>query len=94
MWREVHYFVKYCGVSPEYALYSATLGNARIVGIDGETGSIDAGKSADFIVCASNPLEDFSVLRNLDLVVFRGRAFPKPRIKKNQKVEQELNKWL
>ena len=94
MWREVHYFVKYCGVSPEYALYSATLGNARIVGIDGETGSIEAGKSADFIVCASNPLEDFSVLRNLDLVVFRGRAFPKPRIKKNQKVEQELDKWL
>ncbi len=94
MWRELHYFVKYCGVSPSFALYTATLGNARIVGIDNETGSIEAGKSADFIVCNSNPLNDFSVLRDLDLVVFRGRAFPKPKIKKNLKVEKELDKWL
>lgn len=94
MWRELNYFVKYCGVSPAFALYTATLGNARIVGIDSETGSIEPGKSADFIVCADDPLEDLSALRNLELVVMKGRAFTHPRIRKNKMIEKELDKWL
>ncbi|MBQ1358023.1 MAG: amidohydrolase family protein [Oscillospiraceae bacterium] len=94
MWRELNYFVKYCGVSPAFALYTATLGNARIVGIDFETGSIEPGKSADFIVCADDPLEDLSALRNLELVVMKGRAFTHPRIRKNKMIEKELDKWL
>ena len=94
MWRELNYFVKNCGVSPAFALYTATLGNARIVGIDSETGSIEAGKSADFIVCADDPLEDLSSLRRLELVVVRGRAFSRPRIRKNRMIERELDKWL
>ena len=94
MWRELNYFVKYCGVSPAFALYTATLGNAGIVGIDSETGSIEPGKSADFIVCADDPLEDLSALRNLELVVMKGRAFSRPRIRKNKMIEKELDKWL
>ena len=94
MWRELNYFVKYCGVSPAFALYTATLGNARIVGIDSETGSIEPGKSADFIVCADDPLEDLSALRNLELVVMKGRAFTHPRIRKNKMIEKELDKCL
>ena len=42
MWRELCYFVKYCGVTPAFALHTATLLNARLAGIDGETGSIEA----------------------------------------------------
>ena len=94
MWREINYFVKYCGVSPTYALHTATLGNAKIVGIDGETGSIEAGKSADFIVCENNPLEDLSSLRNLQMVVFRGKVYDHPKIKKMKNVEQELDRWI
>ena len=37
MWRELCYFVKYCGVTPAFALHTATLLNARLAGIDGET---------------------------------------------------------
>ncbi|MBQ8995502.1 MAG: amidohydrolase family protein [Oscillospiraceae bacterium] len=94
MWREINYYVKYCGVSSTYALHTATLGNAKIIGIDNETGSIEPGKSADFIVCKENPLEDLSRLRQLELVVFRGKAYEHPKIKKMQKVENELDKWL
>ena len=94
MWREINYFAKYCGVSPTYALHTATLGNAKIVGIDGETGSIEAGKSADFIVCENNPLEDLSSLRNLQMVVFRGKVYDHPKIKKMKNVEQELDRWI
>lgn len=50
MWRELKYFTKYVGVTPEFALYTATLGNAEIAGLDAITGSIEAGKSADILV--------------------------------------------
>ena len=64
MWRELCYFVKYCGVTPAFALHTATLLNARLAGIDGETGSIEAGKAADLIVCAKDPLADLGCARS------------------------------
>ncbi len=94
MWREVNYFVKYCGVSPAFALHTATMVNASIAGVEKETGSIEPGKSADFIVCASDPLEDLSALRKLELVVCRGRAYNHPRIRKYKKAEVELDKFI
>mgnify|MGYP002515645562 FL=1 len=69
MWRELCYFVKYCGVTPTFALYSATLLNAKLAKIDNITGSIEVGKCADMIVCEKNPLEDLSVLRKLYAVM-------------------------
>ena len=47
MWRELNHFVKYCGVTPAFALYSATKLNARLAGIGDVTGSIEAGKQAE-----------------------------------------------
>lgn len=94
MWREVNYFHKYCGVSTQFALYTATLGNAKILGIDDITGSIEAGKSADFIVCEENPLEDLTVLRKLSYVVAQGRAIKNPKIRKMKEVEEELDKFI
>ena len=49
-WRELCYFHKYCGVSNRFALYTATLRNAQLAGVEDVTGSIEPGKSADFIV--------------------------------------------
>ena len=49
MWRELHYFERNVGVSPEYALYTATPNNAQILGIADETGNIDVGKCADML---------------------------------------------
>lgn len=94
MWREVNYFHKYCDVSTTFALYTATLGNARIAGLDHITGSIEPGKSADFIVCRKNPLEDLTALRNLSLVVAQGRAIPNPKVKKMLQVEKQLDHYL
>ena len=41
---------------------SATLNGAEALGIDNETGSIEIGKSADFVIVEENPLENFKVL--------------------------------
>lgn len=94
MWREVNYFVKYCGVTPAFALYTATKLNAQIAGVGDVTGSIEPGKSADMIVCRENPLESITALRDLSMVIIRGKKLKKIAIKKMAKVETELDKFL
>ena len=93
-WRELCYFHKYCGVSNRFALYTATLRNAQLAGIDDVTGSIAPGKSADFIVTRENPLEDLRALQHLELVVCRGRAVEKPSPKRRKEVDALLDPYL
>ena len=94
MWRELNHFVKYCGVTPAFALYSATKLNARLAGIGDVTGSIEAGKRADLIVCTNDPLKSPSALRTLDMVISGGYRIDKPQVKKMPEVERELDKFL
>ncbi|MDO5331992.1 MAG: amidohydrolase family protein [Bacillota bacterium] len=91
MWRELFYYTKYCHVSNAFALYSATLLNAKIAGIDNETGSVDVGKSADLIVTKENPLENIKTLRNVTKVVFKGDIIDNPNVKKMPFVEECLD---
>ena len=94
MWRELNHFVKYCGVTPTFALYSATKLNARLAGIGDVTGSVEVGKQADLIVCTDDPLKSPSALRTLDMVVKGGYRIDKPQVKKMPEVERELDKFL
>ena len=94
MWRELNHFVKCCGVTPAFALYSATKLNARLAGIGDVTGSIEAGKQADLIVCTDDPLKSPSALRTLDMVVKGGYRIDKPQVKKMPEVERELDNFL
>lgn len=92
MWREVRYFHTFCGVSNAFALHTATLGNAKIAGIDGVTGSLTPGKSADLIVTAQNPLDNLEALRHVSMVTMRGKLFREPAVKKMPDCERELDK--
>ena len=94
-WRELYYFQKLMEVTPEKTLYLATLGNARIAGIDNETGSIEIGKSADLIVIRDNPFKNkFKNLSNPALVMIKGKAILNPHIKKNSDVEKVFEKIM
>ena len=94
MWRELQYFHNFCGVSRTYALHTATLGNARIAGIAEETGSIEPGKAADFLITAGNPLEDLRALRKPNMVVARGVRITHPSVKKYVEIEHALDSLL
>lgn len=93
-WREPLLFQKYCGVSNAFALYTATLGNAKIAKIDNVTGSLEVGKAADMIAVEKNPLEDLHALRDVKLVVARGKRYDQPKVKRDPQVEEELDKFM
>ncbi len=93
-WRELCYFHKYTGVSNTFALYTATKRSAELAGIGDATGSIEVGKCADMIVTKENPLDNLAALRNVDMVIARGRMIDKPKVKINKLVEQELDRFL
>ena len=50
------------GFHPLEIIRSATLNGAEALGISDETGSIEIGKSADFVIVEENPLQNLKVL--------------------------------
>ena len=94
MWRELAYFKKFVGVSASFAIHTATLGNAKIAGIDKETGSIEVGKCADMLIVSENPLDDLTVLRNPYMVVGNGNVIKEPKIDKISVIEEALDSQL
>lgn len=95
MWRELCYFVKYCGVTPAFALHTATLLNARLVGIARRDRLHRGGpRQRDLIVCAKDPLAGSLALRTLSMVIKDGYRVEHPAPKKLPEVERELDKFL
>lgn len=93
-WREVYYFHKYCGVSTAFALHTATLKNAQILGLGDKTGSIEAGKDADMIVLENNPLDDLTALRDVKNVIIGGEFVNDMKIKRITSIDKELDKIM
>ena len=93
-WRELCCYHKYIGASNRDSLHAATLGNAKIVGIDSETGSIEKGKSADMIVVRDNPLDDLSALRNVSMVIMKGKRIHNPKVKRMKEVDVLFDRYL
>ena len=61
------------GMSPGDVIVAATGTSAEFMGAD-DLGTIEAGKSADFIVLDANPLDDITNTRAISAVYLRGAA--------------------
>ena len=61
------------GMSPADVIVAATGTSAAFVGAD-DLGTIEPGRSADFIVLDANPLDDITNTRAIDAVYLRGAA--------------------
>ena len=70
--REAEYYVE-AGMTDLQALRAATIEPARMLGVEGEVGSIEVGKAADLVAVASDPTRDISALRDIRMVVKGGR---------------------
>jgi imidazolonepropionase-like amidohydrolase/Tol biopolymer transport system component len=63
------------GMTPMAALRTATINSARYLGLDGDLGSIEAGKLADIIVMERNPLEDIRHTESIRYTMINGRLY-------------------
>jgi DNA-binding beta-propeller fold protein YncE len=68
------------GLSPSEAILVATRNSAEIFGLD-DLGTIDAGKSADFLVLDANPLDDIRNTRRISGVYLRGKRIDRARLR-------------
>ena len=93
-WRELYYFHKFVGVSNAFALNTATSRSAELAGLGDVTGTVAAGKCADLIVTAENPLDDLRALRHVEQVMARGRLYAHPKFRERKNVTAELDKFL
>ncbi len=70
---EFELMVRY-GMTPAEAIKAATVNAADLLGLASEIGTIEPGKSADFIAVAGDPLADVTVLKRVDFVMARGEV--------------------
>lgn len=61
------------GLKPQQIIHATTRNAAIHLGLEEELGTIEPGKIADLIIVEGDPLKDLAVLKNVDLVVQRGK---------------------
>jgi imidazolonepropionase-like amidohydrolase len=72
--RELELYVQ-AGMTPMEAIQSATIVSARAMKLDGDSGTVQAGKRADLILVNGDPLANIGDLRKVAKVVANGRMY-------------------
>lgn len=73
-WRAIELLVE-AGLTPVEAIQVATYNGARLLKIEAQTGSIEAGKAADLVVVAGDPSRDISDIRKAETVFVDGVGY-------------------
>jgi imidazolonepropionase-like amidohydrolase len=71
--KEFDFMVQY-GMKEMDAIHSATVVTADLFGIADEAGTLEPGKLADVIAVNGNPLDDISVLHDIEFVMKSGKV--------------------
>jgi imidazolonepropionase-like amidohydrolase len=74
--REFVLMVKY-GMTPVAVLQADLLNGAKLLGWEGQIGSLEAGYLADVIAVAGDPIEDISTLQSVSFVMKGGAIYKK-----------------
>jgi imidazolonepropionase-like amidohydrolase len=72
--RELELYVK-AGFTPMEAIQAATLVPARVMKMENEVGTVEAGKRADLIILDRNPLEEIRNIRSIKTVITGGHMY-------------------
>jgi imidazolonepropionase-like amidohydrolase len=71
LYREIELYAQ-AGFTPMEAIQAATIVPARVMGLDNELGTVEAGKRADVILLDANPLESIHNIRKVEFVITNG----------------------
>jgi len=63
------------GLRPMDVLVAATRGGATAMGVEQETGTVEAGKAADLLVLAADPTKSASAFRTVETVIRAGTVY-------------------
>ena len=74
--REYELMVKY-GMTPVAALQAGLLNGAKLLGWDGQIGSLKTGYYADIIAVPGDPLQDITALQKVAFVMKGGVVYKK-----------------
>ncbi|WP_416294561.1 amidohydrolase family protein [Paenibacillus illinoisensis] len=91
MWREMDYYIKQTNLSNRHLIDMVTRTNAKILGIEDVTGTVDIGKQADLIVLDQSPLENIEALSDVRMVMVKGNLIQSPSVTRIQQVDDVLN---
>lgn len=91
MWREMDHYMRQTKLTNKEVIDMVTYTNAKILGIDDITGTLDIGKQADLIVLDHNPLEQIEALSNMSMVMVKGNLIQSPSVNRIQEVDEVLN---
>lgn len=74
-WLELDAWVNHFGIQPADAIRRATLLAARVMKVERDYGTVEAGKYADIIAVKGDPLRQIAVLRDVAYVFKHGRRY-------------------
>ncbi|GAB3292171.1 amidohydrolase family protein [Parahaliea aestuarii] len=77
LYGELDALVEEAGMSPLQVIHSATAVGARALGIDSDTGTLEVGKRADFLLLREDPSVNLKALQSLQLTVKHGVPYPR-----------------
>lgn len=82
------------GLSPAEVLRTATLSPAESFGLEGQYGTVEAGKVADLVLLDANPLQDIRNTQRIAAVVFNGNVYDRAALDGiEQYVQRQARSW-
>ena len=70
----------FAGLTPMEALRAATLDAAEFLGMEGQFGTIEAGREADFLLLDANPVQDIGHTKDIHALIYRGQYLNRDRL--------------